>query len=70
MPPSVPSLDLDRLDGEAVTLGEASVHAEQIGGEEARLVAAGAGADLENGIPVVVRVAREQQRPQLGAAAR
>ena len=39
-------------------LGEPRVHAEQLGGEQRRLVAAGPGADLDDGVAVVERVAR------------
>ncbi len=54
------------LDAPAPRLGIARVHAEELGGEEARLLAAGAGADLEQHAAIVVRVARQQQHLQLG----
>ena len=50
----------------AMPLGVADVHAEQLGREERRLLAAGAGADLDDDVAVVVGVARQQ----LDAAAR
>ena len=56
----------DRLPGEAVPLDEALVHAVQIGAEERRLVAAGAGTELEDGVAVVVWVAGKEQVVQLG----
>ena len=46
-------------------LGEARVHAQQVAGEDARLVAARAGADLDEDVLVVVRVARQHQLLQL-----
>ena len=49
-----------------LALGIAQVHARQVAGEQRRLVAAGAGADLEEGVALVVRVARQQRRLQLG----
>ena len=42
------------------------VHAEQLAGEERRLVAAGAGADFEDDVLLVVRVLRYEQNLQLG----
>ena len=56
----------DQLDLPALALGVARVHAEQVAGEERRLVAAGAGAHLEEQVAVVVRVARQQRLLQLG----
>ena len=47
-------------------LGVARVHAEEIGGEERRLVAAGPGADLDDDVLVVVRVLRDEQGAELG----
>ena len=41
-------------------LGEAHIHAQQIAGEDAGLFPAGAGADFEDAVPVVVRVAGGQ----------
>ncbi|OYW06310.1 MAG: hypothetical protein B7Z61_03180 [Acidobacteria bacterium 37-71-11] len=50
-------------DGDAPTppLGVAAVHAQQFGREQRRLLAAGAGADLEDHVPRVVGVGRKQQ---------
>src|SRR4029077_19013538 len=56
----------EHLDAPPLPLGVARVHAEKLGGEETRLVAAGAGADLEHGVPLVVRVLREQELLQRG----
>jgi hypothetical protein len=39
---------------------KAQVHARQVGGEQRRLVAAGAGTDLEKRVAVVIGVARQQ----------
>ena len=50
---------------EPVALGVAEVHPVQLGREQGRLVAAGAGADLEDHVAVVVRVARQQQDLEL-----
>ena len=41
---------------------EAFVHPPQISCEQRRLIAPGAGADLDDGRPVIQRVARDQQR--------
>src|SRR5437667_5791698 len=49
------------LDAPAVPLGVARVHAEELGGEEARLVAAGAGPDLEHGVALVVGVLGKEE---------
>ncbi len=46
----------------ALPLGVAHVHAQQVAGEQRRFVAAGAGADFEEGVAHVVGVARQQQR--------
>src|SRR3989454_6363180 len=56
----------DDLGLPALPLGVARVHAEQVGGEERRLVAAGAGADLEEDIALVVRVPGQQRLLQIG----
>ena len=45
----------------AMEVGVALVHAEEIAGEERRLVAAGAGADFEDGALLVGRVLGEEQ---------
>ncbi len=47
-------------------LGVAHVHAQQVAREDRRLVAAGAGADLEEDVAVVVRILRQQQPLQVG----
>jgi hypothetical protein len=49
----------------AAALAVAQVHAREVGGEQGRLVAAGAGADFEEGVARVVRVARQQRGLQL-----
>src|SRR6185437_14887342 len=41
--------------------GVALVHAEQVAGEQRRLVAAGAGANFEDGVMVVHRILRQQR---------
>ena len=51
-----------------LALAVAQVHARQVGGEQRRLVAAGAGADLEEGVARVVGVARQQRGLQLEVA--
>ncbi len=50
----------DHLHAPAVALGVARVHAEEVAGEERALVAAGAGADLEEQVLLVVGIARQQ----------
>ncbi len=52
------------LEPPAPQIRVALVHAEQVPGEERRLLAAGAGADLEDGALLVRRVPRQQQHPQ------
>ena len=54
----------------AVPLAVARVHAVQVGGEQRRLVAAGAGADLDDGVAVVERIARHEQRRERAPRAR
>ena len=49
------------LRREAVPLGVAQVHPEQLAGEQRGLLAAGAGPDLDDHVAVVVGVARQQQ---------
>ena len=49
------------LDLPAAPGGIALVHAEQVAGEQRRLVAAGAGADFEDGVLLVGRVLGQQQ---------
>ena len=46
-------------------LGVAGVHAVQVAGEQRGLVAAGAGADLDDDVLVVVRVALDHLQPDL-----
>ena len=50
----------------ALAFGEAAVHPEEIGGEVAGLLAAGAGADLEDDVLLVVRVLGQEQHLDLG----
>ena len=57
----------EHLDLPAVQRGVALVHAEEVAGEERRLVAAGAGAHFEDGAAVVGRVARHEQHAKLVA---
>ena len=54
------------FDPPALALGVLAVHAEQLGGEQRRLVAARAGADFEHDVLVVVRILRDQQHLELG----
>ena len=54
------------LDLPALALGVARVHAEQVAGEQRRFVAAGAGADFEEDVALVVGVFRQQQLLQVG----
>ena len=51
----------DDFDLPAVAFGIARVHAEQVGGKQGGLVAAGAGAHFEEDVALVVRVFRQQQ---------
>ena len=65
----------DQLDLPAAALGVARVHPQERAGEERRLVAAGAGAHLEEHVARVVRVLRQQRglefaRERLHARAR
>ena len=53
------------VDLPALRLGVADVHAHDLGGEERGLVAAGAGADLDEHVLLVVRILRLQQDLQL-----
>ena len=52
--------ELHDLELPAVLGGVALVHAEQVGGEQRRLLAAGAGADFEDGVLLVGRVLGQQ----------
>ena len=61
MPPMPVSLRLMRSVCEPVLLRVARVHAQQLGREQRRLLAAGAGPDLDDDVAVVVGVAREQR---------
>jgi hypothetical protein len=66
---------VERLGGEAAALRVAGEHAEQVAGPQARLLAAGAAADLDDHVLVVARVALDHRDadllPQaLGAPAR
>ncbi len=54
------------LDLPALPLGIARVHAQQIAGEQRAFLAAGAGADFQDQVAVVVGVLRQQQRLQAG----
>jgi hypothetical protein len=58
----------DRLDAPSLPLAVAGVHPVKLGGEERRLVAAGAGADLHDGGAVVERIMGDEERlePTLG----
>ena len=53
------------LDAPALPLGELAVHAEQLGREQRRFVAAGAGANLEHHVLFVVRILGHQQLLEL-----
>src|SRR5690606_26099442 len=55
----------EHLDGPALVLGVAAVHAEEVAREERGLVAAGAGADLEEQIRVVVGILRHEMQREL-----
>ena len=52
---------LDHVPAPAARLGELAVHLREVGGEQGGLVAAGAGANLEDGGAFVGRVARQQR---------
>ena len=58
-------VEAQELGREAVALGVADVHPVELGGEQGRLVAAGAAADLHDHVAVVVRVARQEEDLQL-----
>ena len=53
------------LDLPAALFGVSQVHAQQVAGEDRGFVATGAGADLEEQIALVARVARQQEQVQL-----
>ena len=65
-PPSSPSLALDLLRSASPDLGVSQVHAQEVGGEEGGLVAAGAGPHLQEDVTLVVGVRWDQQALQLG----
>ena len=56
---------LERLGLEAATLGVAGEHAVEVGGEQAGLLAARAGPDLDDHVLVVVRVRLDHREPDL-----
>ena len=56
------------LELPALALGVARVHAEQVAGENRRLVAAGAGAHFEEDVGVVARILRDQQQTELASS--
>ena len=56
----------DDLAAPAAAFAVAQIHARQVAGEQRRFVAAGAGADLQEGVARVVRVARQQPGLQIG----
>jgi hypothetical protein len=53
-----------RLDAPALPLAEAGVHAIEVRGEQRRFVAARAGPDLDDGVAVVERIARQERAQQ------
>ena len=55
----------EHLGGEATLLGVAGEHLEEVAGEQRRLVAAGAGADLDQHVLVVVGVALDHRQADL-----
>ena len=55
----------EHLGREAALLGVAGEHVEEVAGEQRRLVAAGAGADLDDHVLVVVGVALDHRQAQL-----
>jgi hypothetical protein len=60
--PPADAFDIDRIStGPAAALGEARVHAEQIGREQGGFLAPRAGADLEDDVLVVVGILGHQQ---------
>ena len=65
-PPAVPSVASEELHLPAALLGEAHVHAGDFLGEEGRLVAAGAGADFQDGVAVVVGIVGQQGGLEVG----
>ena len=63
-PPSVSEIESGSIF-QPPPFGVARVHAVEIGGEQRGLVAAGAGADLEDHVLLVVGILRSQQDPEL-----
>src|SRR5690606_41602754 len=61
-PPELYTLSLHDALPISLALGVAAVHAEQVAGEDRRLVAAGAGAHFQEQVGLVARVARHQQQ--------
>ena len=56
---------VDRLDLPPLRFRVAGVHAKEVGGEEGRLIPAGAGADLEDGVAAIVWIRREDGRLEI-----
>ncbi len=56
---------VEHLDAPALTLRIARVHAEQISTEQRRLITAGAGANLDDDVAVVIGIGGEQNRAQV-----
>ena len=50
------------FDLPALGLGVSAIHAEQVRGEESRLLAPGATANLENGVTLVIRILGQEQK--------
>ena len=63
-PPGAGLREVDHLHPPPLLLGVAAVHAEQLGGEQRRLVAARAGADLQHHVALVVGVLGGELAPQ------
>ena len=57
---------IQHLDTPALFLRELAVHAEQFIGEQRRFFAAGAGANFEHDVLLIVRILRDQQLPNRG----
>ncbi len=55
----------EHFDLPAFRLGVAGVHAIEVGGEQAGLVAASSGADLDDRRPIIQRVPRRQEIPEI-----
>src|SRR6266568_817809 len=66
-PAEVPLGEGNDFDLPALPLGKSGVHAEQLRGEQRRLVPPGAGADFHDRIAVVQRIARREQLGELVA---